>query len=224
MPVALDGRALLACAAVGPLIQQQRRTELPPLHVLADLSTRTLIEPAKFARLLDRMSHEERRSAVMACNGPHVHRAIWRAVAGAPRISIDDMVPPDVPPMRPVIFHLKNSLAMFSESQKRFVRAPDRHELWGYNHQPFAWFTGPGYYVARDSSHALGGVELDYRVLPPSHPEGWPRIKRNDRGGSILVYGGMVDYMRRVSRHVFIGAAVRGGAFADMYFILCREL
>jgi hypothetical protein len=33
----------------------------------------------------------------------------------------------------------------------------------------------------------------------------------------------MVDYMRRVSRHVLIGAATRNGRELGNYLILCRE-
>jgi hypothetical protein len=33
----------------------------------------------------------------------------------------------------------------------------------------------------------------------------------------------MIDYMRRVSQHVFIGAATRNGKELGNYFILCRE-
>jgi hypothetical protein len=38
-----------------------------------------------------------------------------------------------------------------------------------------------------------------------------------------VVYGGMIDIVRYVSKHVSIGRAKRGGKLADMYFTLCRR-
>ena len=59
--------------------------------------------------------------------------------------------------------------------------------------------------------------------MPPEWPSSWPEIEANDRGFSRFVYEGMVDYMRRVSHHAFIGAATRNGKELGNYFILCRE-
>lgn len=198
--------------------------EPPPFAELCALASRTIIEPAALARSLDRLGFDERRAAVMACGGTRRQAALWRALAGAPRVRLDDLMPREIPPMRPVIFSLKNSLAAFSESQKRFVRAPDGQELYGYNHHTFGWFTGPGHFTARSSSNVLGGVELDYTTLPPAKADGWPAIHSNERLFSRFVYGGMFDYMRRISHHAFIGAAVRRGQFANMFFIITREV
>jgi hypothetical protein len=48
-------------------------------------------------------------------------------------------------------------------------------------------------------------------------------VKRNDQGLSRFVYANMVDYLRRVSSHVVIGRAYKGGKEMPNYFILCRE-
>ena len=50
----------------------------------------------------------------------------------------------------------------------------------------------------------------------------WPDVRPNDRGLSRFVYGGMVDYLRRVARDVFIGSAHRGGKETGNYFVLSR--
>jgi hypothetical protein len=55
------------------------------------------------------------------------------------------------------------------------------------------------------------------------HPDGWPEIRRNERGLSRFVYGFMVDTVRGVSEHVSIGSAARHGKDMGSWFILCRE-
>ena len=174
------------------------------------------------ARFLDGLGADDRRAAITALSGVRLQRRLYEAVAGAPRTTLADFVPPDAPPLREVIFHGKNSLAAFTLFQKRFCRSPrGRDELWGYNHQTLAWLTGPGYFVVHDDR--TRGAAIDYREVPPERPASWPEIQPNDRGFSRFVYKGMIDYMRRVSQHVFIGAATRNGKELGNYFILCRE-
>ena len=67
------------------------------------------------------------------------------------------------------------------------------------------------------------GAAVDYREVPPERPPGWPEVEPNDRGFSRFVFRDMVDYMRRVSRDVFIGSAHRGGKETGNYFVLCRD-
>ncbi len=176
------------------------------------------------AELLDGLNHGQRKEAITSLGGPTIQAALWTAAAGAPTVTQADLVPPDAPALREVIFHGKNSLPAFSLFQKRFCRPPKEgpgDQLWGYNHQALAWLTGPGYFVV----HAEGGAPaaIDYRLVPPSHPPGWPVVKRNDVGFSRFVYRDMVDYLRRVSRHVLIGRATRHGKELPNYFVLCRE-
>ena len=174
------------------------------------------------ARFLDGLGAEDRRTAITALSGARLQRRLYEAVAGAPRTTLADFVPPDAPPLREVIFHGKNSLAAFTLFQKRFCRpAAGTDTLWGYKHQQLAWLTGPGYFVVHEDG--ARGAAIDYREVPPEHPPTWPDVKRNDRGFSRFVYRDMVDYMRRVSRDVFIGSAHRDGKELGNYFVLCRE-
>ena len=59
--------------------------------------------------------------------------------------------------------------------------------------------------------------------MPPERPSHWPKIKPNDHGLSRFVYRNLVDYVSRVSRDVFIGAAHRHGEATGQLFVLWRE-
>jgi hypothetical protein len=152
---------------------------------------------------------------------------LWHAAAGGP-VTIGEMVPRDVGPLRPVIFHGKNSLPAFTRFQKRFCRPAtgvERDELWGYNYQPTKWLaplTGPGYFVAYDSP-GLGGVAVDYTRIPTGKPAEWPEIHDNSYRLSRFIYNGTIDYLRRVSEHLLIGRATRDGKEMPNWFLLCRE-
>ena len=174
------------------------------------------------AAFLDGLSHAERVEAIRALGGPKLQARLYEAVADAPRVTLTDLVPPDAPPLREVIFEGKNSLPAFTLFQRRFCRpsAGGRGELWGYNHQNLAWLTGPGYFVVHDDD---AGAAIDYREVPPGHPPTWPEVRSNHRGFSRFVYDDMVDYLRRVSADVFIGRAHRAGKPRSNYFLLCRE-
>ncbi len=177
---------------------------------------------AAIAALLDGLSPAERAAAITALAGPRLQSRLYAAVASASPVMLADLVPPDAPPLHEVIFHGKNSLPAFTLFQKRFCRPPRGGDaLWGYNHQALAWLTGPGYFVVHQEGSR--GSAIDYRVVPPEHPPGWPEVKPNDRGLSRFVYGGMVDYMRRVARDVFIGSAHRAGKETGNYFVLSRD-
>jgi hypothetical protein len=125
-------------------------------------------------------------------------------------VTVDQLVPPDYSPLREVVYHGKNSLPAFTLFQKRFCRpTPETGSdtLWGYNHTNIAWLVGPGYFLYHPIDG--GAPAIDYRFVPPAHPNNWPDVRPNDRGAS--VYRNMVDYLRRVSQHVLIGSATRGG-------------
>ena len=65
---------------------------------------------------------------------------------------------------------------------------------------------------------------VDYFMVPQGPvPEGWPKLRPNSRGLQMFVYNKMRDYMRRVSKHVSIGAAYRMEKRIMGYFVLCRE-
>jgi hypothetical protein len=118
-------------------------------------------------------------------------------------------------------------LPAFTIFEKRFCRpegadAVKPGELYGFNFQTLAAVTGPGYFVAREDA-ARPEVLVDYNHVPDTHPDGWPEIRRNERGLSRFVYGFMVDTLRGVSEHVTIGSAARNGKDLGSWFILCRE-
>jgi hypothetical protein len=106
---------------------------------------------------LDRMSPGERLEAIRSLGGGRAQGRLWAAAADAPVVTLDDLVPPDMPPLREVIWHGKNSLPAFTHFQKRFCRpmpGPASDQLWGYNHTSIAWLVGPGYFVVHKEGDA----------------------------------------------------------------------
>jgi hypothetical protein len=181
-------------------------------------------DPTAIADCLDHLTHQDRLDAIAALSGPGVQRRLYQAAGQTKPVSLADLVPPDAPPLREVIFHGKNSLPAFTRFQKRFCRPPREHadgELWGYNHQALAWLTGPGYFVVHEEP--ARGAAIDYRAVPPQGCPTWPPVRPNDAGLSRFVFNGMVDYLRRVSHDVFIGSAFRHDREMGSYFVLCRE-
>ena len=194
-----------------------------------DATLKELLAPerpdaAKIAAFLDGLDHGGRMTAITALQGQTEQAKLYDINASAPAVKMAELVPVETPPLREVIWHGKNSLPVFTLFQKRFCRPKgDRgtQELWGYNHQTMAWVTGPGYFVCHQDGPIPAAI--DYRVVPPEAPPGWPDVKRNDQGLSRLVYANMVDYLRRVSKHVLIGRAHKGGKEMPNWFLLCRQ-
>jgi hypothetical protein len=115
--------------------------------------------------------------------------------------------------------------------QKRFCR-PDvasDARLFGYNEGVTRRFIGPGFFVAiptaeRPAWSARGAVVVDYYQVPDGAvADGWPRVVGNDHRLQRFVYDKTRDFMRRVSRHVSIGAAFKRERPLDHYFVLCRR-
>lgn len=183
----------------------------------------TLVEAkktlAEIAAYLDGLSHAHRLEELKSFPASLQKQLYEKASAD---LTVSDLIPAGTP-LREVIFYGKNTLPVFSNFQKRMCLTPDGQALAGYNHQTMGWVTGPGYFVVKDNSDRPGEVMVDYTVLPPSKPETWPGIKSNESGITKLVYGGMKDYLRRVSKNVFIGEATKQGKRIGQYFILCRE-
>ena len=194
-----------------------------------DATLKELLAPerpdaAKIAAFLDGLDHGGRMTAITALQGTKEQAKLYDINAGAPAVTMAELVPVETPPLREVIWHGKNSLPVFTHFQKRFCRPKGERgaqELWGYNHQTMAWVTGPGYFVCHQDGPIPAAI--DYRVVPPEAPPGWPDVKRNDQGLSRFVYANMVDYLRRVSKHVLIGRAYKGGKEMPNWFLLCRE-
>ena len=197
--------------------------ETNALEIIADET----LDLAALGKLFEEARPNERVRIVEAIDARGQAR-LWQATEGR-RVTIEEMVPRDLGPLVPVIFHGKNSLPAFTRFQKRFCRpsqAVQADELWGYNYQPARWLaplTGPGYFIAADSRDPLGGVAVDYRRIPTARPEGWPEPVHNQRRLSRFIYDGLVDYLRPVSPHLLIGRATRGEKPLPNYFLLCRE-
>jgi hypothetical protein len=120
--------------------------------------------------------------------------------------------------------------APFRRFQKRFCRPDgDGGRLYGYNEGVTRKLIGPGYFVAvatkgRPSWEARGPVVIDYFQVPDGEvADGWPRIVDNDWRLQRFVYHQTRDFMRRVSKHVSIGAAYKRERPLDHYFVLCRR-
>lgn len=172
------------------------------------------------ARCLDGLPSARRVAEARELSAAEQAR-LFEAASGFRRVTLDDFVPPGVPPLRPVIHFGRNSLPVFRLFEKRFCRPDEaKNELWGYNEQPWKALTGPGYFVARRASDLE--VVIDYGAVPPRKPENWPAILPNSARLSRFVYYRTRDLMRGVSRHVSIGRATREGKPMDNWFVLCR--
>lgn len=183
------------------------------------------IKPDEVARFLDGLSHDDRVVAIRSTSRDE-QRRLYDAVRGFAPVKLVDLVAPDVPALATVRHFGKNTLPVFTHFEKRFCRpqeADPQHpgELYGFNFQSLSPLTGPGYFVAVEDTDR-DEVLVDYRRVPPLHPDGWPEIRSNERGLSRFVYGFMVDTLRRVSEHVTIGSAARKGKDMGSWFMLTR--
>jgi hypothetical protein len=180
------------------------------------------------AELFDSLAIGDAIAAARTLSGTRTQRALWNAAETQTPIATEDLIAPDYAPMKPVVFHGKNSLPAFSEFRKICCR-PDSGSaagtLWGFNDTTIEPLIGPGYYVVHDTTgNELGGTAFDYRELPTDRIADWPVIRPNTYRLSRFVYNGTVDYMRRVARDVFIGTATRNDKELGSYFILVREM
>lgn len=197
---------------------------------MIDLNARLLADGVALKEIqeaLEALSVEDQITAVRALK-PKSQRVLWDLADGQ-AVQMEDMVPTDKAPLEPVRHYGKNSLPMFTHFEKRFCRPSadsDEIRFWGYNHQPNAWATGPGYFVCHEvtgTDMQRGAVVIDYYEVPPEKPEGWPAIKSNERGTARVVYGFMHDFMRRVTGRVSVGRAWKHGKATNNFFVLVRE-
>jgi hypothetical protein len=150
---------------------------------------------------------------------------LYEAAKGFKPVTLDDYVPPDVPPRVEVIHHGMNTLPAHNHFQKRFAKPADpetKDQLVGFNYQSLSGFTGPGYYVAHPAQDA-GEVDVDYTMVPKEKPDAWPPIVDNSGRLGRFVYYGMIDVMRGISKHVSIGRARKKHGWMDAWFVLVRE-
>jgi hypothetical protein len=161
-------------------------------------------------------------------------RTLYEKAAHAAPIDFTHFVG-EAPPRGEVIHDGINTLPLprqWRRFQKRFCRPADSGEarLFGYNEGPSRRLIGPGFFVAlstadRPQWSARGGVVVDYFQVPDGAvADGWPAVVPNDWRLQRFVYGQTRDFMRRVSRHVSIGAAFKRERPLDHYFALCRRL
>ncbi len=90
----------------------------------------------------------------------------------------------------------------------------------GINVQTFAWLTGPGHFTVREEG---AEVWFDYTVLADDVPADWPALVSNASGLGKLVYGGMIDVVRKVVDRMVVGKVVRNGKPEEHYFMLYRR-
>ncbi|MFK7931517.1 MAG: hypothetical protein AB8H79_25280 [Myxococcota bacterium] len=134
-------------------------------------------------------------------------RRLWRLSVDYPQpLSIDEFAAADGSVTR---CRGKNHLPIFSWFEKRFARIGD--EIVGYNET--GWektFVGPGHFILRSSEDDPHEVIVDYRTPPvSSHPE-FPDLKASGFLAG-LVYGGLVDRVRRVGDRLLIGRSAASG-------------
>ena len=173
--------------------------------------------------LLDSLPSTTRVTAVR-CIGGRRQMALWEACEGRGS-TLELFVSAATDPNVEVINAGKNSLPVFTEFEKRFVRPFHRDDvLYGYNEGTTRPLVGPGYFVAHYFEER-GEVGIDYLNVPPRDanlPDGWPAVRSNESGIQRFVYAGMIDFMRRVSKHVTVGRATKRGKDTPHTFLLCR--
>src|SRR5262249_61671210 len=79
-------------------------------------------DAAAIREVLDRASSADRLDAIRSLGGPAIQRRLWAAAASAPRVGLADLVPPDIHPLREVIFPGKNSPPAFTHFPERVCR------------------------------------------------------------------------------------------------------
>jgi hypothetical protein len=194
------------------------------------MDVNVFIEPkvdlARLAQALDDIGHPGRVWAMKKWT-KSIQSRLFDAADGFRPLDLEFFVPSDRGPLEEVIHHGHNTLPAFNSFQKRFCKPSAGGEtgvLYGYNHNPkfTGMMTGPGYYVAHPSE-TPGLLAVDYTRTPPEKPESWPAIVPSASRLGLFVYGGMIDYMRGISKHISIGRAFKGGRYIDAWFVLCRE-
>jgi hypothetical protein len=187
---------------------------------------------AEIGAHLDGLERKPRWQAVKQLDRAR-QRALYEKAAHAEPIDLAHFVG-DARPREEVIHDGINTLplpARWKRFQKRFCRPADSRtpRLFGYNEGPTRRFIGPGFFVARPTADrpqwaARGAIVVDYFQVPDGAvADGWPAVVANDWRLQRFVYDQTRDFMRRVSRHVSIGAAFKRERPLDHYFVLCRR-
>ncbi len=174
---------------------------------------------------LDGLSPDRRQREALSLNRRQ-QRALFDAAQGFRPLTLEDLVPANVPAMEEVPHEGLNTLPAARRFAKVCVRPRDvQGEVWGYNRNIpiLETVVGPGYYVAHDH-HVKGELLVNYLRVPPERPAHWPPILPNSARLSRFVYNGTQDVLRGVSEHVTIGRAMKAGRWLPAWFVLCRSL
>lgn len=192
---------------------------------------RDVTDIVALAEALDAATHDARVAWTRSL-GQADQKRLYAMAEGRP-VTVDELTGEPGEEVR----HLgKNGLPVFNHFEKRFARLGD--EVVGYNHNHWlvALVTGPGHFLTYESPVRPGEIWIDYRRLPTAaHPDA-PPLRSNERGLPALVFGNMVDVLRRVSKHVTIGDSFKtfdrpdpvpllariGSALPTAPFVLCR--
>jgi len=121
---------------------------------------------------------------------------------------------------RVVVHQGRNSLPFFRAFQKRFCLRGGVVQGYNHNSSVVTWFGGPGHFTCAPDGD---GLLFDYTAVPADVPPGFPPLRDNDHGTRKLVFGGMRDLLRKVSRHCLVGTAMRNGRPEGQGFVLVRE-
>jgi hypothetical protein len=190
--------------------------------VTVDLSA--FLEPnlriEALAHALDGLTHEGRLHAIRSWNSKTQARLFDALANNVHPFTRAHFAPPESGALRECIHEGKNSLPVFTQFQKRFART-ESGELFGYNHGITMALTGPGYFVVRDGDRP-NELAIDYTIRPQTQLQGWPALAANTSGIRSLVFGEMVDHMRRLSTHIAVGRAAKTNKMMDNWFVLCR--
>ncbi|MFT3696977.1 MAG: hypothetical protein QM831_27795 [Kofleriaceae bacterium] len=179
---------------------------------------------------LDSLSASERWDHVGAL-GRDRQRTLFDKAAHARPIDFAHFVG-TAKPREEVIHDGMNTLPLpppLRRFQKRFCRPPGHADhLAGYNEGPTRAVVGPGYFLAiptteRPAWAARGAIVVDYFQVPDASEiaAGWPAVVDNNWRLQRFVYHQTRDFMRRVSRHVSVGAAFKRERPLDHFFVLC---
>jgi hypothetical protein len=167
---------------------------------------RAVSDPDALAEALDAATHEERLAWLLKLGGRQ-QRHLFALCRGR-AVSVTELAGAEGEIVR---YPGRNGLPFFSRFEKRLYRSGS--EVGGYNHNPplVRLVSGPGHFVASDHPSVAGEVVFDYRRIPTAQHPQVPPLTDNEHGLPALVFGDLVDVVRRVSRHVFVGDASKGG-------------
>ena len=137
---------------------------------------------------------------------------MFEAAADNEPYTLLDLVPAEVPPLDRGDPRREDCRSRSFRGFSKALLSPadplGDTELWGYNEKATTRFTGPGYFVAHTPEER--DVIIDYSRVPTAKPQRWPAILSNSARLGRFIYHGTHDRLRRVSRHVCVGRAIRG--------------